>query len=285
VGKSTLNRLEHTPKRHGSKYHKIDCDGAQVDALFVELFLEAHERAPREIVLDLDNTDIPLYGGQEGRFFHGYYDEYCYLPLYVFCGRHLLLARQRRANVAGSPTGQARGLKAHGAVEEIARIIAQIRQKWPRVRIILRADSGFSNDALMGWCETNRVDYVLGLARNRRLEAALTEPLAEAKRLCLTAGKPARVFRDFSYRTIDSWSRARRVVGKAEYTLDGANPRFISPRSNAPETPSMRAPSTRISTAPAARRRTASASSSSSEPVLGPAAGRTRGPIAPPAPR
>ena len=217
MGKSTLNRLEHTPKRHGSKYHKIDCDGAQVDALFVELFLEAHERAPREIVLDLDNTDIPLYGGQEGRFFHGYYDEYCYLPLYVFCGRHLLLARQRRANLAGSD----------GAVEEIARIIAQIRQKWPRVRIILRADSGFSNDALMGWCETNRVDYVLGLARNRRLEAALTEPLAEAKRLCLTAGKPARVFRDFSYRTIDSWSRARRVVGKAEYTLDGANPRFI----------------------------------------------------------
>ena len=217
AGKSTLNRLEHTPKRHGSKYHKIDCDGAQVDALFVALFLEAHERAPREIVLDLDNTDIPLYGGQEGRFFHGYYDEYCYLPLYVFCGRHLLLARQRRANVAGSD----------GAVEEIACIIAQIRQKWPRVRIILRADSGFSNDALMGWCEANRVDYVLGLARNRRLEAALAEPLAEAKRLCLSSGKPARVFRDFSYRTIDSWSRARRVVGKAEYTLDGANPRFI----------------------------------------------------------
>jgi Transposase DDE domain group 1 len=217
AGKSTLNRLEHTPKRHGSKYHKIDCDGAQVDALFVALFLEAHERAPREIVLDLDNTDIPLYGGQEGRFFHGYYDEYCYLPLYVFCGRHLLLARQRRANVASSD----------GAVEEIARVIAQIRRKWPRVRIILRADSGFSNDALMGWCEANRVDYVLGLARNRRLEAALAEPLAEAKRLCLSSGEPARVFRDFSYRTIDSWSRARRVVGKAEYTLDGANPRFI----------------------------------------------------------
>src|SRR5712691_905728 len=217
AGKSTLNRLEHTPKRHGSKYHKIDCDGAQVDALLVELFLEAHERAPREIVLDLDNTDIPLYGGQEGRFFHGYYDEYCYLPLYVFCGRHLLLARQRRANVAGSD----------GAAEEIARIVAQIRQKWPRVRIILRADSGFSNDALMGWCEANRVDYVFGLARNRRLEAALAEPLAEAKRLCLTSGKPARVFRDFSYRTVDSWSRARRVIGKAEYTLDGANPRFV----------------------------------------------------------
>ena len=217
AGKSTLNRLEHTPKRHGSKYHKIDCDGAQVDALLIELFREAHERAPVEIVLDLDNTDMPLYGGQEGRFFHGYYDEYCYLPLYVFCGRHLLLARQRRANVAGSD----------GAIEEMARIVAQIRQKWTRVHIILRADSGFSNDALMGWCEANGVDFVFGLARNTRLEAALGEQLAPAKQLCLMSGKPARVFRDFQYRTIDSWSRARRVVGKAEHTLDGANPRFV----------------------------------------------------------
>ena len=217
AGKSTLNRVEHTPKRHGAKYHKIDCDGAQVDALLVDLFLEAHERAPREIVLDLDNTDIPLHGMQEGRFFHGYYEEYCYLPLYVFCGRHLLLARQRRANVAGSD----------GAVEEMARIIAQIRQAWPRVRIILRADSGFSNDPLMSWCEANRVDYVFGLARNSRLEAALVEQLAQAKRLCADSGKPARVFRDFMYRTLDSWSRTRRVVGKAEHTLDGSNPRFV----------------------------------------------------------
>jgi hypothetical protein len=217
AGKSTLNRLEHTPRRHGAKYHKIDCDGAQVDALLVDLFLEAHERKPREIVLDLDNTDIPLHGGQEGRFFHGHYDEYCYLPLYVFCGRHLLLARQRQANVAGSD----------GAVEEMSRIVAQIRGQWPRVRITLRADSGFSNDALMSWCEANRVDYVFGLARNRRLEAALVEQLASARRLCETSGKPARIFRDFHYRTLDSWSRVRRVVGKAEHTLDGANPRFI----------------------------------------------------------
>ena len=217
AGKSTLNRLEHTPKRHGAKYHKIDCDGTRVDALLVDLFLEAHERAPREIVLDLDNTDIPLHGGQEGRFFHGHYDEYCYLPLYVFCGRHLLLARQRCANVAGS----------EGAVEEMARIVAQIRRTWPRVRIVLRADSGFATDPLMAWCEASRVDYVFGLARNRRLEAALVEPLAQAKRLCAVSGKPARVFRDFRYRTIDSWSRERRVVGKAEHTPDGANPRFV----------------------------------------------------------
>ncbi len=228
AGKSTLNRLEHTPRRHASKYHKIDCDDAQVDALLVDLFLEAHQRAPREIVLDLDNTDIPLHGEQEGRFFHGYgacpragkagpVGRSCYLPLYVFCGRHLLLARQRRANVAGCD----------GAVEEMARIIAQIRQRWPRVRIILRADSGFSNDELMGWCEANRVDYVFGLARNRRLEAALVDQLAEAKRLCAASGQPARVFRDFWYCTIDSWSRTRRVIGKAEHTLEGANPRFI----------------------------------------------------------
>ena len=217
AGKSTLNRLEHTPKRHGAKYHKIDCDAARVDALLVELFLEAHERAPREIVLDLDNTDIPLYGAQEGRFFHGHYDEYCYLPLYVFCGRHLLLARQRQANVAGCD----------GAVEEMARMVAQIRRKWPRVHIILRADSGFSNDPLMAWCEENRVNYVFGLARNPRLQAALGEELAAAKRLCQASGQSARVFRDFRYQTRDSWSRERRVVGKAEHTPDGANPRFV----------------------------------------------------------
>ena len=216
AGKSTLNRLEHTPRRHASKYHKIDCDDTKVDGLLVDLFLEAHERAPREIVLDLDNTDIPLHGEQEGRFFHGYYKEYCYAA-YVFCGRHLLLARQRRANVAGCD----------GAVEEIARIVARIRQEWPRARIILRADSGFSNDELMGWCEANRVDYVFGLARNRRLEAALVDQLAEAKRLCAASGQPARVFRDFQYCTIDSWGRTRRVIGKAEHTLEGSNPRFI----------------------------------------------------------
>ena len=217
AGKSTLNRLEHTPRRHASKYHRIDCDGARVDALLVDLFLDAHRRAPGEIVLDLDNTDIPLHGMQEGRFYHGYYEEHCYLPLYVFCGRHLLLARQRRANVAGSD----------GAVEEMARIIAQIRRRWPRVRIILRADSGFCTDELMGWCEANRVDYVFGLARNPRLQAALAEEMAAAKRLCEASGKPARVFRDFRYETLDSWSRERRVVGKAEHTQDGANPRFV----------------------------------------------------------
>ena len=149
------------------------------------------------------NTDIPLHGAQEGRFYHGHYDAYCYLPLYVFCGRHLLLARQRRANVAGSA----------GAAEEMARMVARIRRRWPRVRITLRADSGFATETLMGWCEENGVDYVFGLARNSRLETVLAASLAAAKRRCAASGKPARVFRDFDYRTRDSWSRARRVVG------------------------------------------------------------------------
>jgi hypothetical protein len=217
AGKSTLNRLEHTPKRHAAKYHKIDCDGAKVDALLVDLFLEAHARAPKEIVLDLDATDIPLFGRQEGRFFHGYYDSYCYLPLYVFCGDHLLLAKLRRSNIDASA----------GAVEEVARMVAQIRRRWPKVSVILRADSGFAREALMTWCEKHRVDYVFGLARNARLEAELAGDLAEAALRCAETGKPARRFRDFRYRTLDSWSHNRRVVGKAEHTRQGANPRYV----------------------------------------------------------
>jgi len=217
AGKSTLNRLETTPKRHGAKYHRIDFDPAAADTLLVELFLEAHERAPRQIVIDLDATDIPLHGHQEGRFFHGYYDTYCYLPLYVFCGRHLLLARQRRSNIDG----------ASGSVEEAARIVGQIRQAWPRTRIILRADSGFAREALMAWCEAHGVDYVFGLARNPRLEKELAGELAQAQVQCAQSGKASRVFRDFRYQTLDSWSRARRVVGKAEHTPLGSNPRFV----------------------------------------------------------
>lgn len=217
AGKSTLNRLEHLPKRNAAKYHKIDCEPAKAEALFVDLFLEAQDRRPVEIVLDLDNTDIPLHGEQESRFFHGHYDHYCYLPLYIFCGRHLLLAKLRPAGIAGSA----------GAADELAWIVARIRAKWPKLRIVLRGDSGFANDELMSWCEANQVDFVFGLRRNSRLEAALAPELAAAKELCQATGKPARIFREFRYRTIDSWSRERRVIGKAEHTLDGANPRFI----------------------------------------------------------
>jgi Transposase DDE domain group 1 len=216
AGKSTLNRLEHAPLTP-SCYHKIGHDGAAIEGLFVDLFLEAHPTPPQEIILDLDATDDPLHGHQEGRFFHGYYDCYCYLPLYVFCGRHLLTAKLRRANIDASAD----------AVEEVARIVEQIRARWPRVKIVLRADSGFARDELMAWCEANAVDYLFGLARNERLVGAIADDLAAAELESLAQGRPARRFADFAWRTLDSWSRARRVVAKAEHLARGPNPRFV----------------------------------------------------------
>jgi hypothetical protein len=216
AGKSTLNRLEHAPSEP-SRYHKIGHDGAAIERLLVDLFLEAHEKPPREIILDLDATDDPLHGHQEGRFFHGYYDCYCYLPLYVFCGRHLLAAKLRRSNRDASA----------GAVAEVARIVGQIRARWPRVAIVLRADSGFARDALMSWCEANAVDYVFGLARNQRLVAAIAAELAAAEAESLAQGGPARRFAELAWRTLDSWSRTRRVVAKAEHLPERTNPRFV----------------------------------------------------------
>ena len=216
AGKSTLNRLEHaavTP----SRYHKIGHDGAAIERLLVDLFLEAHRTTPREIVLDLDATDDPLHGRQEGRFFHGYYDGYCYLPLYVFSGSQLLVARLRRSNIDASA----------GALEEVMRIVGQIRTRWPRVKILLRADSGFARDGLMAWCEGNRVGYVFGLARNERLVGAIADELAAAETESLASGRPVRRFADFAWRTLDSWSRERRVVAKAEHLPKGSNPRFV----------------------------------------------------------
>ncbi len=218
AGKSTLNRLEHGPDGAPTRYHKISHDTAAIERLFVDLFLEAHGKTPPdEIVLDLDATDDPLHGHQEGRFFHGYYDCYCYLPLYIFCGRHLLAAKLRRSNIDGSA----------GSIEELERIVGHIRRSWPEVRIVLRADSGFARDGLMSWCEDNRVDYVFGLARNARLEKRIAPALEEASRSSLVSGQAARVFRDFSWSTIDSWARRRRVIAKAEWTSKGSNPRFI----------------------------------------------------------
>ena len=222
AGKSTLNRLE-LSREIATRYHKISHDPAAIEALFVDLFLEAHAgastraRPPRQIVLDLDATDDPLHGHQEGRFFHGFYDCYCYLPLYVFCGRHLLAAKLRPSNIDG----------AAGAVEEVARIVGQIRARWPRTRILLRANSGFAREALMTWCEENRVDFVFGLARNQRLVEEIAVELIEAEAEAASTGKPARRYRDFRYATLDSWSRRRRVIGKAEWTQGEANPRFI----------------------------------------------------------
>jgi hypothetical protein len=217
AGKSTLNRLEHAPAAALDRYHKIGHDAAAIEELFVALFLEAHQTPPKEIILDLDATDDPLHGHQEGRFFHGYYDCYCYLPLYVFCGRHLLAAKLRRSNIDASA----------GAKDEAARIVGQIRARWPRVKILLRADSGFARDELMAWCEANGVDYVFGLARNPRLLEKIEAELAGAAAEHAATGGPARRFKDFTYATLDSWSRERRVVAKAEHLPKGANPRFV----------------------------------------------------------
>ncbi len=217
AGKSTLNRLEHAPASALDRYHKIGHDPDAIEGLLVELFLEAHRTPPQELILDLDATDDPLHGHQEGRFFHGYYDCYCYLPLYVFCGRHLLAAKLRRSNIDASA----------GAKEEVARIVGQIRARWPRVKILLRADFGFARDELMAWCEANGVDYAFGLARNERLVGVIADNLAAAELASSAQGHPARRFADFAWRTLDSWSRARRVVAKAEHLAQGPNPRFI----------------------------------------------------------
>ncbi|HVS03025.1 MAG TPA: IS1380 family transposase [Thermoanaerobaculia bacterium] len=219
AGKSTLNRLEWgvSGEAEDDRYRRIAVDPAAVDAFFVDAFLAAHSEPPEQIVLDLDATDDPLHGAQEGRFFHGYYGHYCYLPLYVFCGSHLLCARLRRSNIDASA----------GAVEEVERIVSQIRARWPDVAIVLRGDSGFAREALMGWCEQHGVDYVFGLARNSRLEEALEPGMEAAEAICAETGEPARVYQEIRYRTLDSWSRSRRVVGKAEILERGPNPRFV----------------------------------------------------------
>ena len=221
AGKSTLNRLE-LSRPEPTRYHKISYDGAAVEALFVDLFLDAHGAPPAQITLDLDATDAPLHGQQEERFFHGYDDGSCYLPLYVFSGRHLLAAKLRPANIDGSA----------GSVEEMARIVLQIGRRWPQVRILLRANSGFAREGLMAWCEANAVDFLFGLAKNSRLVEEKAE-LAAAAELGRKTGAAARRFKDFTWTTRASWSRQRRGVAKAEW-LPGAepgtgeeNPRFV----------------------------------------------------------
>jgi hypothetical protein len=217
AGKSTLNRLELMGRT--GRYHKIGYAPHAIDRLLVDLYIESHPAMPEQIVLDLDATDIPLYGHQPERFFHGYYDSYCYLPLYIFAGDQLLCARLRPANQDA----------AAGSVEEVSRIVTQLRARWPKVKIVLRADSGFCREALMAWCEKdeNQVDYVFGLARNQRLARIIGKEMHEAHLLHQFTGKPARVFTEFAYKTHKSWSRARRVVAKAEFLDKGQNPRFI----------------------------------------------------------
>src|SRR5436309_5906600 len=219
AGKSTLNRLELTPvgSPYAERYNKISYSAEALDALLVDLFLEAHPRAPREIVLDLDATDTPLHGRQEARFFHGYYGHYCYLPLYVFCGDHLLCARLRPSNIDASA----------GSLQEVQRIVRQIRARWPKTSIVLRADSGFCREELLAWCENNGVDYVFGFARNQRLRRIIGRAMQEAKQEHRRTGKAARVFCEFAYRTKKSWSRARRAIAKAEQIEGKENPRYL----------------------------------------------------------
>ena len=218
AGKSTLNRLELAgPDAATDRYKKVTYDAAALDALLVDLFLEAHPTPPARIVLDVDATDDPLHGQQEGRIFHGYYRHYCYLPLYIFCGEHVLCARLRPANIDG----------AAGVVDEVARIVGQVRRAWPAVSVVVRGDSGFYRDELLSWCEAHAVDYVIGIAKNARLTAQIEAEQAQAAAQCQATGAAARVFADLRYRTRDSWRRTRRVIGKAEQLPAGANPRFV----------------------------------------------------------
>lgn len=219
AGKSTLNRLELTPvgAGRGSRYKKVACRVREVERLFVELFLQAHPAPPAEIVLDLDATDDPVHGRQLGRFFHGYYKNYCYLPLYIFCGDHLLCARLRPADIDA----------AAGALKQLRRIVGQIREAWPGVKVTIRADSGFCRDEIMAWCEANDVGYVLGLAKNARLTAMIAGELEEARRQFEATKQPARAFAELRYRTLETWGRERRVVAKAEHLAKGSNPRFV----------------------------------------------------------
>jgi hypothetical protein len=217
AGKSTLNRLE-LGSGMPDRYKKINFWRDSVDDLLVDLFLEAHAQAPEQIILDIDTTDLALHGKQEGRFYHGHYGHHCYLPLYIFCGDHVLCARLRPSSIG----------PAVGAKKEVARVVEQIRRRWPEVQIILRGDSGFCVNELMAWCEEHRVDYVLGLARNKRLESQVTGALGEAKQQWEATQEPARVFVEFEHETLSgTWSRKRRVVAKAEHIDGKSNPRFI----------------------------------------------------------
>jgi hypothetical protein len=219
AGKSTLNRLELAPAGVPCKhrYHKIVCDPDKVDRFFVDAFLRAYPEAPDRIILDFDATDDPLHGSQEGSFFNGYYDCYCYMPLYVFCGDHLLCARLRPSNIDASL----------GTEAELERIVGQVREQWPEVQIIFRGDSGFCRSRIMDWCDANGVDYILGMSRSSRLVAKIAKQMKKAKKRYWKTKQASRYYRDFKFRTRTSWSRSRRVVGKAEQIRGKENPRFV----------------------------------------------------------
>ena len=217
AGKSTLNRME-LGTAEPDRYKKITFWRDAIDELLVDVFLEAHSAPPRQIVLDVDTTDLAIHGQQEGKFYHGYYDHYCYLPLYIFAGEHVLCARLRSSNIG----------PAVGCVKELQRIVTRIRARWPEVQIVVRGDSGFSRDEVMTWCEQNQVDFALGLARNKRLEALVANALAQAEKQYQATQEPARIFGEFEHETLSgSWKQKRRVVAKAEHIAGKSNPRFV----------------------------------------------------------
>jgi len=219
AGKSTLNRMELTPAdaNEKSRYKKIAVDTEAVDEVMVDLYIQRQPQPPQRIVLDLDATDDRIHGQQQGRFYHGYYRAYCYLPLYIFIEDCLVCSRLRESNQDASA----------GAVEEVERIVKRLRRVWPAAEIILRADSGFCRDELMSWCEQNQVDYVFGLAKNSRLGKRIRKQMHKAQRRHAETGQPVRLFHQFRYRTQKSWSKKRRVVAKAECLDKGKNPRFV----------------------------------------------------------
>ena len=219
AGSSTLNRMElgDSESEGKDRYKKIVADTARIDALIVALFLEQFEQAPETIILDLDTTDDLLHGNQEGKHYHGHYQAHCYLPLYITCGQDVLCCRLRPSHLSA----------ADGVVEELERIVDQIRKRWPKTTIIVRGDGAFSTDEIMSWCEANQLKYVFGLAKNKRLLAQIESQLAQAKKDSQATGERARVFRRFTYRTLRSWSGSRQVIGKAEWLPEGPNPRFV----------------------------------------------------------
>jgi len=216
---STLGRLERTKEtaNKSSRYEKIVGDFEAIGRLFVDVFIESFDAAQDEVVVDLDPSDVPLHGNQEQYYYHGYYRHHCYLPLYAYSGAHPLAVVLQPSSQDG----------AKGAKKFLSQLVEQLRAAWPKVGIVVRGDSGFCRDWLMSWCEKKSVDYVFGVARNKRLQAAIKQQMEKARREHLQTGKSARRFRSFQYRTRASWSRKRRVIGKAEYLSKGANPRFI----------------------------------------------------------
>lgn len=217
AGKSTLNRLELCPETGKDKYKKISVDAEAVERFLVDMFVESRRRAPKRMILDFDATDDPVHGEQEGRFFHGYYNCYCYLPLYVFCDGFPLHAQLRPSNIDAS----------EGAREVLERRVAQIRERWPKVEILVRGDSSFAREEIMAWCEGHRVDYLFGLAKNERLIREIEPQLDEARQKYERTQRASRVFTEFSHQTLKTWSRRRRVVAKAEHWAKGSNPRFV----------------------------------------------------------